>query len=68
MYVTPQQTENLKNNGYVGIHPGTCVHYFIGGIDQPSLKITVQTAMNTCWQEHTLKDMVQDLENIPMNV
>ncbi len=25
-----QQMQNLKNNGYAGINPGTCVQYFLG--------------------------------------
>ncbi len=37
-----QQMQNLKNNGYAGIDPGTCVHYFLGEIDEPSLKTAVQ--------------------------
>ncbi len=37
-----QQMQNLKNYGYAGIDPGTHVHYFLGGIDEPSLKTTVQ--------------------------
>ncbi len=47
MYVTChkkiyQQMENLKNDGYADINPGTCMHYFLGGIDKPSLKTAVQ--------------------------
>ncbi len=34
--------QNLKNGGYAGIDPGTCAHYFLGGIDKPSLKTAVQ--------------------------
>ncbi len=37
-----QQMQNLKNNIYSGINPGTCVHYFLGVIDKPSLKTAVQ--------------------------
>ncbi len=36
--------ENLKNDGYAGIDPSTCVPYFLGGIDKPSLK----TAVSIC--------------------
>ncbi len=31
-----QQMENLKNDGYAGIDPGTPMQYFLGGIDKPS--------------------------------
>ncbi len=34
--------QNLKNKGYAGINFGTCVHYFLGGIKEPSLKTAVQ--------------------------
>ncbi len=34
--------ENLTNDGYAGIDPGTHVHYFLGGIEEPSLKTAVQ--------------------------
>ncbi len=37
-----QQMENLKNDGYAGIDPGTRVQYFHGGIDEPSLKTAIQ--------------------------
>ncbi len=37
-----QQMQNLKNDGYAGINPGTCEHYFLEGIDEPSLKTAVQ--------------------------
>ncbi len=36
-----QQMQTLENEGYAGIDPGTCVHYFLGGIDKPSLKTAV---------------------------
>ncbi len=36
------QMQNLKNNGYSGIDTGTRVHYFLGGVDEPSLKSAVQ--------------------------
>ncbi len=39
---TYQQMENLKNDSYAVINPGTCVPYFLGGIDIPSLKTAVQ--------------------------
>ncbi len=34
--------QNLKNNSYAGIDPGTHVQYFLGGTDKPSLKTAVQ--------------------------
>ncbi len=34
--------QNLKNNSYAGIDHGTCVSYFLGGIDEPSLKTAGQ--------------------------
>ncbi len=34
--------QNIKNNGYSVINPGTHVRYFFGGIDEPSLKTAVQ--------------------------
>lgn len=37
-----QQMQNLKNNGYAGIDPGTFVRYFLGGIDKPALKTAIQ--------------------------
>ncbi len=37
-----QQMQNLKNDGYAGIDPGTHVCYFLGEIDKPSLKTAVQ--------------------------
>ncbi len=36
------QMQNLKNDGYARIDPGTHVHYFLGEIDKPSLKTAVQ--------------------------
>ncbi len=32
----------MQNDGYAGIDPSTCVGYFLGGIDEPSLKTPVQ--------------------------
>ena len=37
-----QQMQNLKNDGYAGIDPGTRVRYFLGGIDEPALRTAVQ--------------------------
>ncbi len=37
-----QQIQNLQNNCYAGIDPGTCMRYFLGGIDKPALKTAVQ--------------------------
>ncbi len=34
--------ENLKNDGYAGIDAGTHASYFLGGIDEHSLKKAVQ--------------------------
>ncbi len=34
--------QNLKNNSYAGINFGTCMHYFLGGIEEPFLKTAVQ--------------------------
>ncbi len=36
-----QKMQSLKTNGYTGIDFGTCVHYLLGGIKEPSLKTTV---------------------------
>ena len=37
-----QQMQNLKAEGYAGIYFGTRVRYFLGGIEEPSLKTAVQ--------------------------
>ena len=37
-----QQMQNLKDDGYAGIDFGTRVRYFLGGIEEPSLKTAVQ--------------------------
>ncbi len=37
-----QQMQKLKTDGFAGIDPGTCIHYFLVGIDKSSLKTTVQ--------------------------
>ncbi len=34
--------ENLKNDGYAVIDPGTCIHYFLGRKDDSSLNTGVQ--------------------------
>ncbi len=34
--------QSLKTDGYATNDPGTCVHYFFGGIDEPSLKTAFQ--------------------------
>ncbi len=34
--------QNLKTKGYAGIEFGTFVRYFLGGIEEPSLKTAVQ--------------------------
>ncbi len=39
---TFQQMDNLKNNGYAGIDISTHVHYFLRGIDKPSVKTAEQ--------------------------
>ncbi len=47
MYIAPhekifQQMENLKNDSYAGIDASTCVSYFLGGINETSIKTAVQ--------------------------
>ncbi len=37
-----QQIENIKNDCYAGIDPGTCMCFFLQGIDNPSLITAVQ--------------------------
>ncbi len=37
-----QQINNLNADGYPSIDNNTCIHYFLNGIDEPSLKTVVQ--------------------------
>ncbi len=48
-----QQMQNLKNDGYAGIDPGTHVQYFLEGLDKPSLKNSVQICKS---QDHYSTD------------
>ncbi len=37
-----QQMQNLKTEGHAGINFGTSLRYFLGGIEEPSLKTAIQ--------------------------
>ncbi len=56
--------QNLKNDDYAGVDPGTCVCYFLGGIEEPSLK----TADLICKSRDHYSVSYQNCASYPTNM